>query len=703
VLFAFADGCVGECESGGPNSYSSKATVARQSGGKGLLAAFDVAEPAVPQRACLSGRRDDQASYLRWVKPDAGGSEITSYQIFRGTSPGNEVLIGQQVGGKNTYTDRSADPAVAKYTYKIVAVNAVGEGQPSNSVELEIAPRLEATGSCSLPGVTVLTDPIGDASDQQQAHDITSVSLAEPDALAGKLVFTIKVVSLSGPVPPNFRYAVRFSAPAPPPDAPGVGAQEDWFVSYVSGAEQFTYGTTGVPQNAARVFTTVGNLDPESHVDPDGTITLVIDKNIIGATAPGDGITNIFGSVRLNGPTGGTNETIPDSTGTSSYQLRPANLCLPNTAPVARLTSDVESGPDPLTVHFDATGSYDVDLIDTIASYTFNFGDGSDDVVQTSDSPTITHTFSQPGEYIVRLVVTDSRGKVSANTDQRKIEVGAEEGSPTPTATPTPTASPGGGDVQLLNISGRLYAQGGDKVGIGGFIVRGTGTKRVILRAMGPSLKVGNQPVPGTLQDPVVELHDNEGGVLVKDNWRDTQEAEIQQTGLAPSDDREAAIVKRLTPGNYTALIRGANDTTGIGLVEIYDLDSSEPIEFGNLSVRSEVGTGDNVLIDGMIIGGTPRRVLFRAIGPSLQNQGVSGALEDPTLELHGGNGELLTSNDNWHDASNAGEIQDTGLAPGDDRESAILETLQPGVYTSIVRGKDNSTGIALAEVYNVP
>jgi len=458
VLYAFADGCTGDCESGGPNTFSAKATIARQSGGKGLLAQFDPVEPVVPQRACLSGRRDDLASYLRWNIPDSGGSEIVSYNIFRGTSPGNEVLIGHTAGTKSSYTDRGVNPAVAKYTYKITAVNASGEGQPSNTIELVMSPRVELTGACGLPGVQLIVDPTGDETDTVTQHDITSVSIAEPDSLAGKLVFTIKVANLST-VPPNWRWSVRFNVPGyGPPDSSALGPQEDWFVSMISSdgvAPAFTYGTTGVPQNAARFFTTIGNLDPVSNFQPDGTITLVLPKDAIqshahcaascGPLNPGQAINLTLASVRFSPPSevpgaGGTNETIPDTTGGASYALRPANLCLPNTPPLARLKASVDSGLAPLMVNFDGTDSVDPDSIDTVASYTFNFGDGGDDVTQSS--PFITHTFISPGLYPVKLVVTDSRGKVSSNTDQHLITADSSAtSSPSPTPSPSPNAT----------------------------------------------------------------------------------------------------------------------------------------------------------------------------------------------------------------------------------------------------------------------
>ena len=251
-----------------------------------------------------------------------------------------------------------------------------------------------------------------------------------------------------------------------------------------------------------------------------------------------------------------------------------------------------------------------------------------------------------------------------------------------------------------------MFTQAADKVGIGGFIVSGSSSKRVMARAIGPSLKINGTSIPGRLQDPVLELHDANGSpILFNNNWRDSQEAEITQSGLAPSDDRESAIIKRLDPGAYTAIIHGADGNPGIGVVELYDLSQSDPAELGNLSVRADVETGDNVLFNGLILGGvTPKRILFRALGPSIQNNGtpVPGTLQNPTLEVYDGNGNLLRSNDDWKDAPNRTEIELTGLAPGNDRESAVLLLLTPGNYTSIVRGVNGTTGIALAEAYKL-
>jgi hypothetical protein len=267
--------------------------------------------------------------------------------------------------------------------------------------------------------------------------------------------------------------------------------------------------------------------------------------------------------------------------------------------------------------------------------------------------------------------------------------------------------------VPFGNISTRLAVGIGDDAGIGGFIntLRPTvaqnaplnvGAKQVVIRAIGPSL--GAFGVNGPLADPILELHLPDGSVVMNDNWRDTQEQEIMDSGLAPSDDLESAILTSLEPGAYTAIVRGGNGTTGVGLVEIYDLDGAAVSELGNISTRGSVQTGDGVMIGGFIVGGTENTastMVVRAIGPSLSDFGVANALEDPVLELHDGSGALLASNDNWKDTQQT-ELEAASLAPNDDREAAIEVALGPGAYTAIVRGAGDTSGVALVEAYNL-
>jgi hypothetical protein len=262
--------------------------------------------------------------------------------------------------------------------------------------------------------------------------------------------------------------------------------------------------------------------------------------------------------------------------------------------------------------------------------------------------------------------------------------------------------SPGLTRAQLLNISTRADVQTGDNVAIGGFIITGTAAKKVIVRGIGPSLQ--SKGIRNFLADPTLELHNHTGAIIARnDNWKDTQQAVIQATGLAPTKDLESAIVATLAPGNYTAILRGKNGTMGVGLVEIYDLAPDSNSRLANISTRGFAQTGDNVLIAGFILGnGTAsERVIIRAIGPSLAGKGVANVLADPTLALHDSNGTLLMFDDNWKDFQQA-EIQATGLAPSNDLESAIVATLAPGNYTAIVAGKNGSIGVALAEVYDL-
>jgi hypothetical protein len=251
-----------------------------------------------------------------------------------------------------------------------------------------------------------------------------------------------------------------------------------------------------------------------------------------------------------------------------------------------------------------------------------------------------------------------------------------------------------------LNISTRSHVLTGDNVLIGGFIVTGNAPKDVIVRAIGPSLKVNGVPVPGRLQDPTLELHDAHRVIGSNDNWQSDQEQAIKDSKLPPSDPREAAIRATLQPGDYTAIVRGKNNTTGIALVEVYDLDHNNKAELGEIATRGKVETGDNVMIGGFILSGPgTTKVLLRAIGPELTARGVSGALQDPTLELRDHNGVLLAANDDWR-SSQEQEISATKIPPKDNRESAILKYLSAGGYTAIVRGKNGTTGLALVEVY---
>ncbi|HEV2841701.1 MAG TPA: PQQ-dependent sugar dehydrogenase [Chthoniobacterales bacterium] len=271
----------------------------------------------------------------------------------------------------------------------------------------------------------------------------------------------------------------------------------------------------------------------------------------------------------------------------------------------------------------------------------------------------------------------------------------------------------GGGQVwrivaapaQASNISSRSQVATAENVMIGGFIITGNANKRVIVRALGPSLQ--QLGVPNPLADPRLELCESTGAIIASnDNWRTTQETEIINSQLAPTNDLESAIIATLQPGAYTAIVQGTNGGNGVGVVEVYDLDLAANSKLANISTRSLVQTGDNRLIGGFILGSNAgaTTVVVRAIGPSLTQFGIGNALADPILELRDSDGALILANDDWEDDPNqAALIRDSGIPPTNSLESAILISLFPGPYTVIVAGANGGTGIGLVEIYNIP
>jgi hypothetical protein len=274
-------------------------------------------------------------------------------------------------------------------------------------------------------------------------------------------------------------------------------------------------------------------------------------------------------------------------------------------------------------------------------------------------------------------------------------------------------------ESQLTNVSTRAFVQTGNDVMIGGFIVQGSQSKKVIIRAIGPELIPFG--IPNPLADPILELHDGTGALITSnDNWETTiiggiittnQVAAIRASGYAPTNVMESAMIVSLPPGNYTAIARGVSNMTGVGLVEVYDLSNSITSILRNISTRSLVQTDQNVMIGGFIVQGTlSKRVIVRAIGPELRQRGVPDTLPDPTLELRNGTGALIASNDDWQHTIIGGiitsdqvrDIMNSGLAPTQPSESAIIANLPPGNYTAIVRAKNIIIGVALVDVYDI-
>jgi hypothetical protein len=251
----------------------------------------------------------------------------------------------------------------------------------------------------------------------------------------------------------------------------------------------------------------------------------------------------------------------------------------------------------------------------------------------------------------------------------------------------------------------------GDNVLVGGFIVAGTDNKKMLLRAIGPSLNNGGMSVGGHMENPTLSLYDENGiQIAFNDDWGQAPEperTEIETSGLKPDDPREAAILRSLSPGAHTAIVRGKDGTTGIAMLEMYDREPGGPSKLGNISSRGVVGTQDNLMVGGAIVGGgdgAGLHVIIRGIGPSLKVNGVPvpGRMSDPALELFDANGLSIASNDNWKDTQEQ-EILATGLAPTDNAEAAIVTLLPAGATTAHLRGSGDSTGIGLIEIYALP
>ena len=445
-----------------------------------------------------------------------------------------------------------------------------------------------------------------------------------------------------------------------------------------------------------------GSLDPSFNFDgkvttpvgttSDGANALLIQANgkIVVAGSAANGTNTDFALVRYN-----PNGSLDTSFGNGGISLTPVGAASDVANDMA-----IQANGKIIVVGSSQTGQNMNSLV----------------VVRYNPNGSLDSSYGNDGKFLVDFgsvseighgIALDANGKaVVAGEAGGLCGVARLIGDPAPpNATPTPTATPGTTPTPtppsvLGNIATRLPVGTGDNVLIGGFIVTGTQNKRVIVRALGPSL--AGFGVQGALANPTLELYDSNGLLASNDNWRTDQPAEIEASGIPPTNDLESAIVATL-PANgagYTAILRGVGGSTGIGVVEMYDLDASVDSKLANISTRGLVQTGDNVLIAGTIVlGPSPRKVVVRAIGPSLP---FAGVLADPTLELRDANGGLLRSNDNWRTGGQEAEIIATTIPPANDLESALVETL-PGngaSYTAIVRGLNNTTGIAVVEIY---
>ena len=435
AVLGYADGCIAPaCNSGTVaktppyyDSRSNKASIARQSGGRRLFAAFDPLEPAAPAAPLVNSvkRNGSGVVHLDWSIPDNGGSPITSYRIYRRTEGGAYGAPLATVTDKTTYDDDTATDPGATYFYKVTAVNLIGEGQNCGEY-----PAVPGQNPCEVPGVQVLSDPTGDGfgsgvPSAQPPYDIQSVSIAEPYSVGpDKLVFTIKMKDLSV-LPPATFWPVQFNAPN--------GTTYVVQMSTLTGGTPtqndvlFEYGPDGG---------TLSPADPLSNFTADGTITIVVPRSGVGNPGIGEHLDAFLMRV-----TAGviTPDNCPDSlTPSGEYTIVGNASCQPNNAPLAVLSATPMSGNAPLNVNFSGANSSDPDAGDTIASYSFDFGDGAPVVTQAT--PTISHTYQNAGTYPARLSVKDSRNKASTNLAQ--VIITATNSSPTPTPTPTPNPLP---------------------------------------------------------------------------------------------------------------------------------------------------------------------------------------------------------------------------------------------------------------------
>lgn len=275
------------------------------------------------------------------------------------------------------------------------------------------------------------------------------------------------------------------------------------------------------------------------------------------------------------------------------------------------------------------------------------------------------------------------------------------------TAAPNPI--PGPEPHRLQNISARARVLTGDRILIGGFIIEGNEPRQVMIRAIGPSLQNAGVPIVGRLADPTLELYAGGGSspIASNDNWKESQEAAIAQAGFSMTSDLEAGILRTLPPGNYTTVMRGRNNSSGIGVVEVYDAGTRAGQKLANMSARAFVQTDSEVLIGGIIVGGgndedSVVRLVMRAIGPSLRSRGIMDSLANPTLTLIDRDGNQVAYNDDAGEEVNL-ELQETGLAPSDGLESAFVISLRAGAYTALVRGVNRTAGTALVEIFDAP
>jgi len=634
---------------------------------------------------------------------------------------------------------------------RITSVNnatfVVGTAKTFTITTRNTVPKSTLSFTGTLPGGVIFT-PLANA----------TATLSGTPAAGSKGVYFLTITAANGTLPNAVQLFTLTVQDTPPvTQAPAIISSAS--TTFTAGTEgTFTIHTTGVPtatlsltgtqpswlsfvDNTDGTATLVGTPDPGSNPSYAFTITATngvapdaVQTFTLFVVNPPPAITSVNNATFLVGTldtfTVRTSPPIPSATVSFTGTLPAGIIFVPNgdgTATVSGTAAAGSEGDYPIDISAsngtlpDAMQTFTITVQDapplpqapaitSAATGSFKVGTAGTFTITATGTPTpsFTLTGAQPS-WLSFVDNTDGTATLSGTPDANSdlsygFTITARNGV-FPNATQdftlivqqTPT------NATLVNISTRLLVQTGAKVGIGGFIITGTDAKKVLIRGMGPTLT--SFGVPNALQDPVLELHDSTGAVVISnDDWKIPQETAIAATGLAPLDDRESAILLTLQPGSYTAIESGKNGTTGVGLIELYDLDAVANADLSNISTRGFVQTGANVMIGGFIVSGANGSVnlVVRALGPSLAQFGVPNSLADPRLGLYDGNGTLMMSNDNWKDSQQTA-LENSGFQPPNDLDSAILVTLPTGNYTAIVSGKNAGTGVGLVEVYRLP
>ena len=469
VLYGYSDGCVSiGCIAGAAsNDFTAFMRVARQSGGKSLFASndanTDTTTASLPKPPCLSGTRDVTASHLTWKTPDNGGSDIVGYQILRGTTSGSESVIITNTGGTRTaFDDATADPSVPHYFYVVKAINAIGTGPQSNEVDLTVGPTPPVILPYSCSGDNVVTDAAGDASNPAGGQgptsqaDITAISFSA-DTPVTTITTKMTLANLTSTPSPGTTFTTYFVVWTSS-DGKTYATETDVSPGPVVA---FSWGEFDTSNNQ---LSTSNSTTGTFNQGVNGTIT--VDVPVSGVGNPTIPITDVNGTPAVTSPYGLTiagegavgsglvfispMDRAPDT----GFGQRWAVCPPPNAAPTAVLTATPTSGTVPLTVNFDGSASFDPDAGDSIASYTFDFGDGPAPVTQST--PTISHTYKFAGNYAARLSVTDSHGKPSTNTAEVTIQVLSPPPKVSVSASPTQIHE-GGSATYTVTVSPAVF------------------------------------------------------------------------------------------------------------------------------------------------------------------------------------------------------------------------------------------------------